>query len=346
MAGNDGERARAQKKPWFRREAEAVRHEPPGWRTGPAWQEMHGRRRGGKVKAGIAVVGIAALALVVLRPELLIDRVTGADEQRDAKPLAAETGRPTAPPEAVVADQPTVKEPFRGSPAAQWADGAAGIEVPEAKAVGGMTKQQVADALRRTKELLVAANVDPRTLRGERPEAALRLLEPRQAEVHGMLVKGLAAPGKKQDPVQMFTRFDPAEVRVLGDAVKTRGRMWFEAAERPGEVVVKADYSFVYPLVRAKKGSEEVARTIVRRQLTVAVNDPRRYEVTKGTLAVIEYPNEMANSACDVHDGFLHPTFPSDARTPGTAPSGPAEDPYDRSTELSSDEGCGQVSRT
>ncbi|WP_223837828.1 hypothetical protein [Streptomyces venezuelae] len=343
------ERAKAGRKRFGRR-AEPVRNEPPGWRTGPAWQEMQGRRSGSRVKAGLAIVLIAGLALVVLRPELLIDRISGKAEQdeKSRQPLAAESVRPTAAPEQVYPDQPTLKEPFRGSPAAQWADGAAGIELPEAKAVGGLTKEQVADAVSRTKALLVAANLDPRTLRGERPEAALKLLEPRQPTVHGWLVKGLAAPGKEQDPVMMFTRFDPAEVRLVGDVVKTRGRMWFEAGERPGEVLVKADYSFVYPLVRVKKGSEEVARTVVRRQLTVAVNDPARYTVTQGTLAVLEYPNEIANSACGIYDGFLHPTFPSDGRVAGTEPSGPAEDPYDRSTELSvhEEEGCGQVSRT
>ncbi|MER5934380.1 hypothetical protein [Streptomyces sp. NPDC002054] len=325
-----------------------MRNEPPGWRTGPAWQEMQGRKKGGRVKAGLAIVLIAGLALVVLRPELLIDRITGKAEQdgKSRQPLAAESVHPTAPPEQMYPDRPTLKEPFRGSPAVQWADGAAGIEAPVAKAAGGLTKEQVADAISRTRALLVAANLDPRTLRGERPEAALKLLEPRQPAVHGMLVKGLAAPGKEQDPVLMFTRFDPAEVRLVGDVVKTRGRMWFEAGERPGEVLVKADYSFVYPLVRAKEGADEVARTVVRRQLTVAVNDPKRYTVTEGTLAVIEYPSETANSACGVHDGFLHPTFDSDGRVAGTEPSGPAEDPYDRSAEISTGEGCGQVSRT
>ncbi len=244
-------------------------------------------------------------------------------------------------------DRPTLKQPFRGSPAAQWADGEAAIELPEAKAAGGLTAEQVADGLKLTKQLLVLSNLDPATLRGGRPDAALKLLEPQQESAHGMLVKALAAPGKEQDPVWMFTRFDPAEVRLVGDVVKTRGRMGFEAGQRPGEVLIKADYTFVYPLVRAKEGSDEVTRTVVRRQLTVALDDPKRYAVTAGTLAVVDYPNDIGNSACGVYDGFLHPAFPSDGRVAGDAPSGPAKDPYDRSQDLrQGDGGCGTVSRT
>lgn len=347
----DAERAAAAGRgKWFRRKAQPERNEPPGWRTGPAWQEMQGRRGRGRLKPALAVVLIAGLALVVLRPSLLIDRVTGKADQ-DAKsrqPLAAESVRPTAPPTGQYPDRPTLKEPFRGSPAVQWAEGEAAIELPEAKAVGGLTAEQVAEGLKRTKQLLVLSNLDPATLGGGRPDAAVKLLEPRQESVYGMLVKGLDAPGKDQDPVWMFTRFNPAEVRLAGSVVKTRGRMTFEAGQRPGEVLVKADYTFVYPLVRAKAGSDEVARTVVRRQLTVALDDPQRYAVTAGTLAVLDYPNDIGNSACGVHDGFLHPSFPSDARPAGEAPSGPPTDPYDRSKDISrqDDEGCGTVSRT
>ncbi|MET9883806.1 hypothetical protein ABZZ20_11805 [Streptomyces sp. NPDC006430] len=347
----DAERALAAggRRKWFRRKPEPVRNEPPGWRTGPAWQEREGRSGPGRLKAALAIVLIAGLALVVLRPELLIDRLTGEAEQ-DAKsrqPLAAESVRPTAPPVEQFPDRPTLKEPFRGSPAVQWAEGEGAIELPEAQASGGLTAAQVADGLKLTKQLLVLSNLDPATLRGGRPDEALKLLEPRQDSVYGMLVKAMAAPGKEQDPVSMFTRFDPAEVRLVGDVVKTRGRMTFEAGQRPGEVLVKADYTFVYPLVRAKAGSDEVTRTVVRRQLTVALDDPKRYAVTAGTVAVVDYPNDIGNSACGVYDGFLHPSFPSDGLVPGDAPSGPAKDPYDRSQDLhQGDEGCGTVSRT
>ncbi|MGW7362266.1 hypothetical protein ACWGI8_02310 [Streptomyces sp. NPDC054841] len=333
-----------------RRRREGKPAEPEGWRTGPAWQEMNGgakkRRRLALVLGTLATV---ALAVVAIRPELATDRLHG-DADKNAAPLSAETVRPTAaPPEELFPDLPTLKEPFRGSPAARWADGAAGIQVPEAKAVGGMSKDQVAHALRSTKELLVASNLDPATLRGDRPAAALALLDPRQKDVHGLLERALREPGKDQDPLSMFSRFDPAEVRLVGDVVKTRGRMTFGKGERSGEVQVHADYTFVYPVVKAKPGADEVTRTVVRRQMTFALYDPAKVVTTRGRLHVLRWEMTSGNSDCAKDgDGFLRPRFAEDLAG-GAAPgaSGPAVDPYDRSQDLADlPQECGTVTRT
>ncbi|MEU9104417.1 hypothetical protein AB0D54_08615 [Streptomyces xanthophaeus] len=328
------------------------RNDPPGWRTGPAWQERDGRagsRR--RLKATLAVVVIAGLALIAVRPELVIDRLTGKaaarQEAREAPPLPAESERPSAPPEAVDPDRPTLAEPFRGSPALQWADGAAGIEIPEAQAVGGMSKEKVAKALEQAKAFLVASNLDAATLRGERPKAALDLLDPLDRETRKLLDTSLAQPSRENDPVFVFSRFDPAEVKPVGEVVKVRGRMWVEPGEGAGQARVRADYSFVYPLVKAKDGADQVERTIVRRELTFSIADPRKWESTPGTLWLVQYGNDVANSACDVYDGFLHPGFDDDPLT-GPTPSGTPMDPYDRSKGIEADrqEGCGTVSRT
>ncbi|MEU3842369.1 hypothetical protein AB0E88_20360 [Streptomyces sp. NPDC028635] len=87
-------------------------------------------------------------------------------------------------------------------------------------------------------------------------------------------------------------------------------------------------------------------RTVVRRVLDIDLYDPDRYGVTPGRIAVTRYDQEAGNSACEVHDGFLHPQFASAAPT-GAPPTGPATDPYDRSKELDPDRsgGCGTVSR-
>ncbi|MFF5702507.1 hypothetical protein ACFY7H_08375 [Streptomyces sp. NPDC012794] len=147
------------------------------------------------------------------RPELLIDRLTGEAAARDAAhaagPLPAESVRPTAPPGVLPADRPTLKEPFRGSPALQWADGAAGIETPEPAAVGGLSKQQVADALAMTERLLIASNPDPATLRGKRPGAALDLLDPLQSDGKGLMERAPASPSVDRDPLWLFSRFAP-----------------------------------------------------------------------------------------------------------------------------------------
>ncbi|MEU9379294.1 hypothetical protein AB0D94_36840 [Streptomyces sp. NPDC048255] len=346
----DEQRARVQRTRFGR--SGPVRNDPPGWRTGPAWQERNGRsgaRR--RLKALFAVVLIAGLALIAVRPELLIDRLTGRTEARrdaqNAAPLPAESVRPTAPPEVLDPDLPTLKEPFRGSPALQWADGAAGIEVPQAQAVGGMSKEKVAQALEQAKAFLVAANLDPATLRGERPGAALDLLDPLDRQTLPWLEKSLAQPGGEHDPVRLITRFDPAEVRPVGDVVKVRGRMWVEPGKEPGQAHVLVDYSFVYPLVKAREGADQVERTIVRREITFWIGDPRRWEATPGTIRLFQHSDDITNGACGVHDGYLHPVFDEDPLT-GPTPSGPPVDPYDRSKGIGTDqqEGCGTASRT
>lgn len=294
----------------------------------------------------------AAVAAVAMRPGLLTDHLPDGlpflrTEAVDTLPLPAASERPSAAPAAEPFHRgPTRAEPFRGSPALRWADGAAGITLPGARATGGLDRAQVERGLRATRAFLIASNLDPATLRGERPQAALDLIDPSQRELLDDLDTALAKPSKKHDPVTMFSRFDPAELVPAGAVVKTRGRMTYEAGEEPGSVQIHADYTFVYPVTRARVDADRVERTIVRRLLTVAVNDPARYVVTPGKLGIVEYGQHIYNSSCVRFDGFLHPLFPDDA--PDSELSGPAEDPYDRSTPGTGPqtESCAPVTRT
>ncbi|MFC8504872.1 hypothetical protein ACFU3J_04920 [Streptomyces sp. NPDC057411] len=335
------------------------RQEPAGWRTGPAWQEMNGtarRRSRAKAAAGIALV--AALALVAVRPQLLVEHLpesvasalpsswTG---REDTTPLAAETARPTAPPDTGDAHRPTLKEPFKGSPAVRWADGAAGIVPPRPKAVGWMSKDQVAAALERSKAFLVAANLDPAAVMGGRPSDALALIEPTQP-TRGQLEDWLARPTDRHDPTAVFSRFSPSEVKLVGTVVKTRGRMTVEAGKgkQKDAVLVRVDYTFVYPLVQVRPGADEVTRTIVRREMSFAFYDPARYRVTGGTLDLNGWVSDVGNSSCERDgDGFYHPAFQGDPATAEeSGGDGPVTDPYDRSKGLDrSPRGCGTVSR-
>ncbi|MER5553264.1 hypothetical protein ABT001_16585 [Streptomyces sp. NPDC002793] len=340
----DEEAARAQggRRRWGRKSKPAEPWQPEGWRTGPAWQERDGRARKRRRLAGILWMAVVVAALVVaMRPSLVTDYLPGGYGAVDAAPLPAETAPPTGAPAAGPdPDEPTREEPFRGSPALRWADGAEGIEIPEAKAVGGMSRAQVGQALEATRQLLAAANLDPATLRGEKPVGALELIDPLQKGERERLERSLAEPDGDLDPLMLFSRFDPAETRLVGDVVKTRGRMTFEAGDA-GSVQVYADYTFVYPLV--KPGGDEVARTVVRRKLTTALHDPERFVVTRGKLSVVSSEQNFGNTSCETNDGFLHPAFPSDMPEP--SPTGPAVDPYDRS-EWQPEGSCGTVTRT
>ncbi|MFD8127784.1 hypothetical protein [Streptomyces mirabilis] len=358
------------------RQKDAKGAQPEGWRTGPAWREMDGRAaRRRRLWAILGVPVAIAVALVAVKPSLLPGDPFGTSSGASAgtpsggasaAALPAETAPPTAAPSSAAPDTPTLDRPFAGSPAERWADGAAAIVVPKATPVGTFTSAQVAAALKQAKTLLVGANLAPGTLRGERPESALAVLDPKQPRMLDDVNSWLRAPGKKHDPLMLFSRFDPAEVRPAGDVVKVRGRTTFKAGAH-ASVAIHMDYTFVYPLIQASKaskapgttetsgaptegsggGSTEVARTIVRRVLDLELLDPRKYQATPGKLSITRYDQDLGNTACDVYDGFLHPQFDSAAPT-GAPPTGPTTDPYDRSRDIehSGTETCGTVSRT
>ncbi|MEV5952846.1 hypothetical protein AB0M11_03520 [Streptomyces sp. NPDC051987] len=324
--------------------------EPQGWRTGPAWQEMNGRAaRRRRIWAVVGVPLAIAAAVVAMRPSLIPGDPFGSSGGTDTATtlLPDETTTPTAPPSAVAPDTPTPARPFAGSPALRWADGAAGIVLPKATALGAIPKDRVALALQQTRKLLVDANLNPDVVAGGRPVVALSVLDPRQPGVLDGLTTSLRSPSKTHDPLFLFSRFDPKDVRPAGKVVKVRGRITFAKGKFEG-VAVHADYTFVYPVVRAG-GSTEVTRTIVRRVIDVELPDPARYRVTPGRLTLLRYDEDAGNSSCGIKDGYLHPQFPSQARTgtpTGSAtPSGPPVDPYDRSRDIGKEGACSTVSR-
>ncbi|WP_406172730.1 hypothetical protein [Streptomyces sp. NBC_00996] len=358
-AAESNGRDRRRWRPRVRRRKEAPAPQPwtpAGWHTGPAWREINGSaRRRRRVWSALGVVLAVAVAVVAVRPSLLLDRLPGHDSAASGpaaspSPLPAETASPSgAPGDVAQAAAPTRDHPFLGSPAQAWAEGADAIELPHAKAIGGMSKDDVALALRRTKEYLVATNLDPAVLRGGQPTRALAVLDPKGPDVSARLRRSLRDPDREHDPVDVVTRFNPDEVRLTGKVIKVRGRMTFTAG-RPGEVQVHADYTFVYPLVQAHGAGDHVERTIVRREVTMVLADPRRWSATQGKLFLKTYNAEYSNIRCGIYDGYLQPYFLSD--TPSGAPAtGPAEDPYDRSRPLpdprkGQDDACGTVTRT
>lgn len=249
----------------------------------------------------------------------------------DTSPAAAESARPgQAPATEAAAQRPTVDEPFRGSPAARWRDGAAGIHLPEARATGWMSREQVAQTLERSRDFLVASSLDPGVLRGERPVKAIALINPHQADTKEFLSVAFSAPSKENDPLLMFSRFEKSKARLVGDVVKTRGRSTFEEGKR-GAVEVTADVTYVYPVVNAEAGSEEVVRTIVRRETVMSWDDPAKVITKKGTFSFISYKVDTTNGGCDTYTGgraCVSPTgrnaaLPHGREPPAARPEGP-----------------------
>lgn len=335
------EAARKQKSRW--RRAKEPR-EPAGWRTGPVRRETRrGERRSWRrgVRTLLVVVAVAVVTVVALNPSGARSLVRGqgfgsssdSAANGDDTPLAPETARPTAAPDAV-AGLPTVSHPFAGSPALKWADGADGLVAPHAKAVGDVPAQQVAAALQSTKAYLVGTNLDPAVLRGGSPAEALRRVDPRTG-VPGVIRASISSPSEKT--TAWVTRYDPTKARLVGTVIKVRGRMTFAAAEHGG-VRVHTDATFVYAFTNAHHSDGTVRRLLVRRVL-----DTYWYPgVDAGKVQIGASNTNFAGAACDYSDGFLHPEY--GPASPDHA-SGPATDPYDRSKPLSTTDKCGVASR-
>ncbi|MFJ6905891.1 hypothetical protein ACWERF_14485 [Streptomyces griseoluteus] len=284
------------------------------------------RRRTGRYAVGL--LAASALLFVALAPGRVVDLVTGSGSWRPGTP------------------RPTAQDPFRGSPAATWASGAAGITMPkQARAVGWMSAAEVERALARSRDFLVASSLDRGVLRGERPEKAIALVNPHQKDVQHLLKTAFRTPGEKNDPLLLFSRFQPARARLVGDVVKTRGALTYREGER-GALQVTADVTFVYP-VAPTDGGDEVLRTIVRRELVLSWDDPDKVITEPGTFSITSYKYATTNGGCGTPTGYLVPPF-----GPGRHPDGSGEevDPYDRGTPFgrgeSRDGECGRATRS
>ncbi|EPH41532.1 hypothetical protein ABT390_08905 [Streptomyces aurantiacus] len=321
---------------------------PEGWRT----HRPPRRRRGRKLWYAAGLLVAVGLLVVALAPGRVAGWFGGGDGEGsgDSAPLAAESERPARAPASEASRRlPTVREPFRGSPAARWGDGTAGIHMPSARATGWMSEDQVARALSRSRDFLAASSLDPGVLRGEHPEKAIALINPRQRDVQDYLATAFRAPSRDNDPLMLFSRFARKDVRVVGDVVKTRGRITFREGKR-GAVEVTADVTYVYPVVRAAGGSDEVARTIVRRETVMSWDDPAKVVTAPGTFSLLSYKTDTTNGGCDNVTGYFVPEFGAGRAGTGSG-NGREVDPYDRSASMDTrmreagEAGCGTATR-
>ncbi len=304
---------------------------PVGWR---GYTPARPKRRTGWYVAGVLTVLV--LLVVAFAPGWVVDLFAGAGA--DSTASAAETARPAQVPPVEAAQRPTVEESFRGSPAAGWASGAAGITVPKAVAVGWMSAAEVGRALARSRDFLVVSGLDRGVLRGERPEKAIALINPHQKDVQGLLKTAFRAPSEKSDPLLLFSRFRPSRARLVGDVVKTRGRLTYREGER-GALQVTADVTFVYPVTRADAGGDdEIVRTIVRRELVLSWDDPGKVITEPGTFSIVSYKYDVTNGGCGAATGYFVPAFGTDRRADE---AGTEVDPYDRSGPVGGSESSG-----
>jgi hypothetical protein len=240
----------------------------------------------------------------------------------------------------------SITQPFAGSQAAAYADGAGGIVPPTARPVGSYSASSVAAAYATVRKLLIAAYLDPRTLRGGSPDAFARLLVPQQRTqfVRDLNKLGRDSQGSPRSSRSQVISFAPGTTQRVGSVIKVHGTMWAQQATDDGQPVlrIRTSYLFVYPVERP--GDPATLIRLVSHNY--AMVDFSHWDDPGGALEpwLYVWPGDgTAGDRCDVADGFVHPQF-GNGPPETIAPSGLPKNPY--SLASPSGHGCQQTTGT
>ncbi len=238
-------------------------------------------------------------------------------------------------------------DPFVGSEAGTWADGAAGITVPAAKPVGSFTAAQVQNAYATTRKLLIAANLDQQTLNGGAPTAFADLLIKQQRDTFlaGLNTKGVNKGGYPLSTRKWVASFAPGSTQFIGNVIKVHGTMSAHSAKEAGGTVlaVQVDYLFAYAVEPPGRPSDWM-RVIDHQygNVNFAQWDDPGGPLEPADQTIIGNAGIM----CGTADGYIHPAYPS-LRSAGATESGPAVNPYSSATSVPGGGAvCGRTSGT
>lgn len=138
-----------------------------------------------------------------------------------------------------------LRHPFANTPAATWADGVNGIQLPVAQPVGNFSASQVAADLNTVKQVLVAAHLDPKMLVNHDPATYLSLLAPStQSDVrHDFTTNDVGT-----SVTLLATGYPPLPVPVKVDGTMS------VSLDQHGNVAVHTNYVFAYPFAPSAPG--------------------------------------------------------------------------------------------
>jgi hypothetical protein len=283
------------------------------------------------VIAVVVVAGLAAAAIVLPKLSLHKAPAPAASTQANGSPAPA-SHRTSGSAGGLFLPTPTAADPFLGTPAQSYADGAAGIVIPPARAVGHYPAAAVAAAYRMTRRLLVAANLNGATLAGGTPTAFASLLIPLQRSFFlGHLdAAGFNPNGSSKSTRFWVTSFAPGS-QLVGNVIKVYGTMQALAAKNGSynALEITGNYLFVYAVERP--GQPLTLMRIVRHYLVQNYFAP--YDDPGGALQPWwEVQTTAAGILCGVNDGYVHPDFSGAPQK--VRPSGAPINPYDPSAPL------------
>jgi hypothetical protein len=291
------------------------------------WRRADGGRRFGYLFA-VAVLLLAGsiASLRVAHPHRVAD---GRSAAGAAGPTAG-SSRPDTFSPANLLTEPTA-DPFLGTRADGWADGAAGIVAPAAKPAGRFTAAQVAAAYATTRKLLIAAGLDRQTLLGGSPAAFARLLTAAQ---RATFLTSLPRHGLTKDGSALSTRtwvvsFAPGTTALVGTVIKVHGTMSAHAVTESGKPVltVEVSYLFVYA-VEPPNDPADWTRVAVREYGSVDFVPSSHHGRASGALEPrYRMVSEAAGPRCGAGDGYIYPDYPGGS-SPSAESAGLVISPY------------------
>ncbi|TYB61040.1 hypothetical protein FXF51_29810 [Nonomuraea sp. PA05] len=336
-AARESRRARGGDAGRLRRDERSAAWERPGWDSTvwdatPAAPRPRPRRRAGRawlVLAGLTAVLTAASAVVALRPDLLVPSGAVPEETMPvAAPLPSQAEAGPVPEET----QPVQEGPFAGSPAEEWAEGIDGFVMPEAKAIGGLSKKDVAKGLERARDLLAAAHLNHKTIMGGEPEAFMKLLHP---EERARFSKDLGDSSRT-----WVTSFAPKTAELTSEVIKVHGTAKLSSFKEKGRTGAELETNHLIGYAVRRPGQPGTAlRLVTQRWGTLHMYR----EAGELVVWITRWRRSATPARCDVNDGYIHPFYADSA--PGTvAPTGVPADPYALNAPGSSE--CGASAGT
>lgn len=206
--------------------------------------------------------------------------------------------------------------PFTTTPAAGWADGAAGIEPPAATPVGPYSAAQVADAMNTVKQALIAGHLDNRALVDHEPSGYLAFFAP---------------DARAQDSARLTGPDNDGELTLLAPGfhllpvpIKVNGTM-STSADAGGYLVIHANYVLAYAFV-----PHDPAVTTDARQMVVVEHFNQDFDVVVSGppadqgLWLGSFRPYIADTACNAaKQGLIAPAYsdPNPNPVPSAAPT-------------------------
>jgi hypothetical protein len=309
------------------------------------WRRAAGGGRFGYLFAVAVLLLAGAIAsLRVAHPDRVADGTTTA---AGAAGAAAGSSRPASFSPADLLNKPTA-DPFLGTRADGWADGAAGIVAPAARPAGRFTAAQVAAAYATTRKLLIAAGLDRQTLLGGPPASFARLLTSAQ---RATFLTSLPKHGVTKDGSALSTRtwvvsFAPGTTALVGTVIKVHGTMSAHAVTESGKPIltVRVSYVFVYA-VEPPNDPADWTRVAVREYGSVDFvpsSPPGRGPGAPGALEPrYRVVSEAAGPRCGAGDGYIYPDYPGES-SPRAESAGLVISPYSTPRGAWPDVVCGR----